>query len=629
MDRAITRRDFLHGAGTLAAAALGCDLAGPARRGDPAPLPAPEGPASLVGARGSHAGSFEVAHQLAFQSRRDFGPVGEPDAGAYDLLVVGGGVSGLAAAWFYRRRHPDARVLILENHDDFGGHARRNEFRVGGRTLIGYGGSQSIEDPGDYSPAAAQLLRDLGIETSRFHEAYDGRFFQRNGLGTGVYFDRETWGVDRLVPLDLATPLGDEFAPATVPPQESVRRMPLSEAGRRELLRVLDPDPGLFRDGSRLGDSAFLRTLSYEAFVSQHLGARRPEVLRILDAAAVSGFGDSIDHIPAWDGLAWGGLPGVPPALREQVDREFGSEPYIFHFPDGNASVARLLVRSLIPGVAPGDSMEDVVGARFDYTRLDAADSPVRLRLESTVVRVEHDGPPASARRVGATYVRAGRAQRVWARSCVLAGYNMMIPYLCPELPAAQREALALGVKSPLVYTNVALRDWRAWQRAGLGMAYCPGSYHQVAMLDFPVDLGGVRFSRGPDEPIVAHLEACPVERGSGLTPREQYRAGRRAMLATPFESIERRIRRELAGMLGAAGFDPARDIAAITVNRWPHGYAYHPNPLVDGRPEGALPHELGRRPFGRIRIANSDAGGRATLDGAIDEAHRAIQELG
>jgi spermidine dehydrogenase len=301
-------------------------------------------------------------------------------------------------------------------------------------------------------------------------------------------------------------------------------------------------------------------------------------------------------------------------------------EPYTYHFPDGNASVPRLLVRQLIPDVAEGSTMEDVVTASFDYGRLDRPESPVRIRLDSTVVRVEHDGSPRSAERVHITYVRGGRAARVRARQVVLACYNMAIPHLCPELPAPQREALRELVKIPLVYTSVLLRTGAAWKDLGIGLAYCPGSWHRLAMLDFPVSLPGYRFGSSLDEPIVVHMQRCPTK--PGFTPQEQSRAGRVELLTTPFEAIERSIREQLAGMLGPGGFDPAGDIEGITVNRWPHGYAYEPNSLFDDT-SVAPPHERGRVPFGRITIANSDSGGRAYLDCAIDEAWRAVGELG
>jgi spermidine dehydrogenase len=283
----------------------------------------------------------------------------------------------------------------------------------------------------------------------------------------------------------------------------------------------------------------------------------------------------------------------------------------------------------MIPGVAPGSTMEDVVTARFDYDRLDTPDSKVRMRLGSTVIRAENDGSPKTAKRVGVTYVRGGQAYRVWGRSCVLACYNAMIPALCPELPKPQREALALAVKSPILYTNVLLRDWKAWKKLGLAAVSAPGSYHAVSMLDFPMSLGGYEFSRGPDQPIVVHMERFATKTDAGPTAREQHRAGRHELLSTSFETMEREIRSQLAGTLAGGGFDPARDIAAITVNRWAHGYSHWSSPLSDpGYEEGQYPHEVGRQRFGRIAIANSDAAARAIIHAAIDQAYRAVGEL-
>ena len=274
--------------------------------------------------------------------------------------------------------------------------------------------------------------------------------------------------------------------------------------------------------------------------------------------------------------------------------------------------------------------MDDIVEAAFDYSELDREGEPVRLRLLSTVIRVKHDGDPKSAKRVQISYVRGDRAYRVQARSCVLACYNAMIPHLCPELPKSQREALALQVKRPILYTNVALRNWKAWKKLEVGAVVAPGSYHIIAMLDFPVSLGGYSFVKGPDDPIVVHMERFPHRNNEGLTPDEQHRAGRHELLSTSFETIERSIREQLGSMLSSGGFDPAREIEGITVNRWAHGYSKGSNPLFDAysRRDPSAPHRRARKPFGRIAIANSDAAARAMLESAVEEAYRAITEL-
>jgi spermidine dehydrogenase len=325
--------------------------------------------------------------------------------------------------------------------------------------------------------------------------------------------------------------------------------------------------------------------------------------------------------------MSYNGLPGL--RATAIADYNDDSEPYIFHFPDGNASIARLLVRKLIPRTADGTTMDDIVLAKFDYSKLDEEDSSVRLRLNSTVVRLEHDGSLNDAEHVSATYVNEGRAYRVRGKHCVMAGYNAMIPHMCPELPAEQSEALAFAIKAPIVYTSVLLRNWRAWKKLGIGFFASPGAYYVVSMLDFPVSMSGYEFSASPDEPIVVHMERFAVGDDPNATRREQRLAGRRELFATSFETLERETRRQLAGALAGGGFDPAEDIAAITVNRWGHGYSYRYQPRWDSGYEGdEAPHVVGRRRLGRISIANSDAGASAIMGAAINQAHRAIAEI-
>jgi spermidine dehydrogenase len=310
------------------------------------------------------------------------------------------------------------------------------------------------------------------------------------------------------------------------------------------------------------------------------------------------------------------------PAARQE------EEPYIFHFPDGNASVARLLVRALLPDAMPGRTMEDVVTAKADYTRLDRADRNVRIRLNSTVVSAKHLGDPGSARLVEVIYVLGGKAHTVRAAACVMACYNCMVPYLCPEMPETQKAALAYAVKEPLVYTNVQLRNWTAFQKLGTNAIYAPGSYFSDITLDFPVSLGDYEFPAAPQEPCVIHMLRTPCE--PGLTAKEQYRAGRWELYSTPFATFEQNVRDQLGRMLAGGGFDPRSDIEAITVNRWPHGYAYEYNPLFEplDRPEAERPCVVGRQPFGRIAIANSDSDGRAYTNVAIDQGWRAVNEI-
>jgi spermidine dehydrogenase len=248
--------------------------------------------------------------------------------------------------------------------------------------------------------------------------------------------------------------------------------------------------------------------------------------------------------------------------------------------------------------------------------------------LNSTVVRVKHVGDPAHAREVEITYARDGKVFTTRAKNCVLACWNMMIPYFCNELPLEQREALAYATKVPLLYTNVLLRNGKAFQKLGANAIYAPNGYHTLVDMDLPVSIGDYRCPQTPDDPMIVHMSKSPCQ--AGLPPREQHRMGRYELFTTTFETMEHNIREQLARILGPGGFDPARDIAAITVNRWPHGYAYDYNSLFDSfvLEGGETPCERARKPFGRITIANSDAGAHAFTNVAIDQAWRAVGEL-
>jgi spermidine dehydrogenase len=621
MDRPILRRDVLNGA-ALTAGAL---LTAPARGAEVPPQDQPGYyPPTRTGLRGSHPGSFEAAHRLRDGALKLPATL-DADAEYYDLIVVGGGISGLAAAAFYRSARPNARILILDNHDDFGGHARRNEFHLDGRLELMNGGTWAIDSPRPYGVVAAGLLRRLGIDPVQLDARCTRKGYYRSvGLGRGIFFDRDTFGADKLV-------VGAKAKPWPV----VLRDAPLSPAVKADIVRIYEAKqdylPGLSSDAKK----ARLARMSYADFLVSVIGADRG-VLPYFQAMTHDEWGVGIDAVGALEVWAFdfpgfqgmGLQPGAAPHMGFTAAgyAQTGGSAH-FHFPDGNASIARLLVRHLVPAALPGHDAEDVVTARADYSRLDRAENSVRVRLGSTVLRARNLGDAQAARGIEVIYARDGRLHGVRAAAAVLACWNMMIPYLCPELPARQRAALHSLVKTPLVYTTVALRNWHAFQKLGIASVYAPGSYHTSIDLNEVVDIGGYRSVRSPDEPILVQMTRTPCK--PGLDQRAQNRAGQADLLATSFATFERNIRDQLARTLSPGGFDPAVDITAITVNRWPHGYAYEYNPLFDPDwDEPDLPHVVGRAPFGRITIANSDSGAGAYTDVAIDQAWRAVNEV-
>jgi spermidine dehydrogenase len=639
MHRAITRRDFLNGiavgaGSTLVSAWLpGFTLAAETTLfAQDAPG---YNPAAFTGMRGSHPGAFEVAHAL--RDGKFWETAGKPvdTHETYDLIVVGAGMSGLAAAYFYRKQAgSSARILILDNHDDFGGHAKRNEFRSGGRLLLANGGTVAIESPFPYSREARGLLTELGIDPPALEKKCMDRDVYR-GLGSSYFFDKETFGVDRLVTPVPGGSYGSPPAPGNKAWPEFLAKTPFSAEAQRDIARIQEEKVDYMPGVPQAEKKARLAHMSYKDFLLNVVKAH-PDVIPFYQTRTHGLYGIGIDAVPALD--CWAvNFPGFQGLDLDRVPSKgltftalgevTPQERYHFHFPDGNASIARMLVRSLIPGSIPGNTAEDIVTAKVDYAHLDRDASPVRMRLSSTAVEVRHVGDPASAKEVEVTYARENKAYTARGKGVVLACWNMVIPYLCEELPAKQKEALHYGVKVPLVYTVVAIKNWASFHKLGIRGASCPGMYHSSLNLDQPVNIGDYRCSHSPEDPILVRMLRTPCQ--PGLSARDQQRAGHYELLATPFETFERNIRAQLERVLGAGGFDPARDIEAITVNRWPHGYAYEYNPLWDPDwPAGQRPCDIARQRHGRITIANSDAAAAAYTDQAIDQGFRAVEEL-
>jgi len=637
MHRRITRRDFINGvAVTASAAMMPWQLLGET------PNEQKQGsyyPPALTGLRGSHPGSFETAHSLRDGTFWDSAGKPEDTGETYDLIIVGGGISGLAAAHFYRKTNPGARILILDNHDDFGGHAKRNEFRVGNAFRLGFGGTFSIESPAPYSAVAKALIEELGIDVPSYSKYFDKNLYRSQGLQPKVFFDKETFGVDKLAVNFTLRGSGESEDAGPRSPEALkgfLREAPIADQAKRDLQSLFE-DPKDYFPGLTSGEKkAKLARISYANYLKD-VARVHEDVVKFYQAQPHGWFGLGIDAVSAQD--AWGlDLPGfkglkLDPAPGKGMNRDAipndEAEKYFFHFPDGNATIARLLVRRLIPDAVPGNSVADIILAKADYARLDQTTSPVRIRLNSTAVRVKHLGDANAAKEVEISYARADKVYTAKAKNAILACWHVVIPYICEELPDKQKEALSSAQKVPLLYTNVAVRNWKAFEKVEASSIYAPGMYHSHVNLDLPVRIGGYECARKPDEPIVVHMMRAACH--PGLPARQQHSAGRMELYTTDFETIEQKVRDQLGRIAGPGGFDPARDIAAITVNRWPHGYSYEYNSLFDSfwLEGGETPCEVARKPFGRIAIANSDAGAYAYTDEAINQAHRAVNEIG
>lgn len=616
MNRDITRRDFIH---DLSLTSLGLTL--PAGVLAEAFTGNPESagtyyPPIRTGMRGSHPGAFEVAHALAREGKKFRDPADLDEE--YDLVVVGGGISGLAVAYYYRKQFgADSRILILENHDDFGGHAKRNEFHQGGKMRLSWGGTMNLEYP-LFSDTANALLGELGVDIDELLKGYDFEYGNGPKGSPSIFFDAETYGRDELIH-------GFSFRAGNSDNLQAIfDRFPISEESRESLKKFYARRENVFKGKSEAEVSKILRGISYTGFLKKY-GGLSDEAANLFIKTTHGYWGVGADSLSAAECIG-ASLPIMHllghPELSGSGDDNAGGD--VAMFPDGNASIARLLVHALIPAVAPGSDATNIAMARFDYSRLDAATSPVRLRLESTVVNVANRDGGTSV-----SYVNRGRVLRVNSRHAVLACYHAIIPYLCPDMPREQKEAQKYQVKRPLILTNVLLRDSTAFDKLDISGAYCPGRLHGAVWQVKGVNTAGYRHDWEDTGPVPIMFWGSVAPPDASATIKEQHRASRAWLLAMTFEDFEREVRTVLDGMLRPAGFDVQEDILAITVNRWPHGYSYSYLDLWDPEwPEDQAPHEIARRRFGNIAIANADAGASALTNVAFDEAWRAVREL-
>jgi len=610
----ITRRDFLNGVQVVIGSSL---LGACSKRTETSQfaLGADYYPPALTGLRGSHPGSNEHAHSRAWAGRSDWGPTTKlPET--YDLVVVGGGLSGLAAAYFFQQKHgKEKKVLILDNHDDFGGHAKRNEHTVNGNTRITYGGSQTLVKPNHADRIVLNLLKDIGVDLDRFKTAYDTGFFKKHNLGSVTYFNKKVFGEDKVVkhPYCNYPNYVEGLKGTKLSNEEAAKQAPISDRGKEQLLRVLNGGLHVLKVPKRELQN-YIDTHSYFDYLKNTLGVDDPGVLRMARHSGLDWASTGTDLMSIGAAKICGALGFAPVAVYDE------DNPYIHHFPDGNAGVARALVKKLIPDIAKGSNAEELVLAKFNYAELDKSSKAVRIRLNSTVVNVKHGGDPKSSSDVFVSYINDNKSYQVNAKSVVMACYNMIIPHIVSGLPKNQAAALRLQEKSPMQYTSVGLRNWRAMKDMGIGLAMSPGNMHQAVLMDFPVTMGGYEYTKSPDDPCAIQMISCPYGETVGAPKLEQFREARYRMLALQFKDYEQEVRGHLSGMLPAGLFDFDRDVESISVNRWAHGYTV-------GGPGNST--QIGRQPFGRIAIANADSAPGADAQVAMMMGYRAVNELG
>lgn len=592
-------------------------------------------PPKWLGLRGSNNASYEFAHMLRDGEKFDFSAIKPKQE--YDLVIVGAGISGLAAACFYQNKFgKDKKILILDNHDDFGGHARRNEIELEDGTILSYGGSETFQSPKAlYSKEVVDLLSSLGVDIDELAKRFDVNFYPDLKLSRGVYFSKSEFGVDKVVNGNPRKVICDD-----IPEEKSNGRsieafigdFPLNDKDKKDLIALFKSEKDYLKGMDKKQRDEYVAKTSYKKFLEEKVKLS-PQAVKFFEGMTDDFLALGIDAVSCEDARV-SFLPGFDKLGLDPIEGEALAEmeePYIHHCADGNATVARLMVRRLIPDVSKkGKDMDEITLAHFDYSKLDLAKNKVRLRLNSTVINVENTKDGALV-----TYINKGKNYRVKAKKVVMANYNSMIPYIVPSMPQDQKDALSKNVKTSLLHTKVIISNWEPFIKLGVHEIYSPKMPYARTKLDYPVDMGGYHHPRDPKKPICVHMVCSPLAFANiqgidldGMDARDRARVGRNLLFTMSFEEHEKIIRDQLQGMLGSAGFNHEKDIKAIVVNRWGHCYSYTENSLFDDSEEAQKTIELARKPFGNIVIANSDSDWSAYMHSAIDQAYRAVNEL-
>jgi spermidine dehydrogenase len=628
LEQEITRRDFLN-ATLLASGGLLLSANSPAQLLAQAAHTATPmnddwtgygGVGDYANSNGNTTAVLEAGHQIrdgVFESL----PASVIDTGeSFDCVVIGGGISGLAAALIFQQKAGKGQTcLVLDNHPIFGGEAKRNEFLVDGHRLIAHQGSAFFPIPYPRS-FIARFYESIGLRTPRLeYQKWSGdspemKLPSTPYLGSapsGLYFGAKFGQPHGLW---LTDPWGKKLEGA-----------PISPKARAELLK--------FQSAGEAGDQApqypgdaisrRLDTITLEDHMMQRHGISRETIRTFLSPIEGGGYGLGPDALSGYTAYAADMLHPL------DISDETGQQM----FPDGNGGLARLIAKTLIPESIAGDhSLQDVCRNKIIFAALDHPGSPARIRLDSTAVWVrhdnaQHDSGPAKSEFVTIAYTRGGKTYRVKARSVVMAGGSWTTKHIVRDLTPDRVEAYAQFYRAPCMMANVAVRNWRFLYKMGISGGQWfegLGNYIQVRKL---ATCGADSPTISPDSPTVLTIKV--LYSYPGQPTEQQGHMGRAELISTSFRDCERQIRQQFTDMFSPAGFDAARDIAGIILNRWGHAYLSPAPGFFFGKDGKPAPGEVLRAaPFGRIAFANTDLSGVADHRSSIIEADRAVGQL-
>jgi spermidine dehydrogenase len=616
LDQDITRRDFLNSTLLASGGAL-LNSISPATMLAQKVAPVDDwtgygGVGDYANSNGNTTAVFEAGHRIR-DGEFETTPANVVDTNEiYDCVVVGGGISGLAAALIFHRQAGEGKTcLVLDNHPIFGGEAKRNEFLVDGHRLIGHQGSALFQVNYPHS-FIERFYQSIGLKVPRLEYQKWGSSDPEIPLTTTPYLGSAPYGL--YFGAKFGQPKGIWV---TDPWGKKLEGAPISATAREELLRVQSSNSAAMQVPQYRGDgiSRRLDTMTLEDHLMEKYRISRETVRTFLTPDEGSAFGLGPDALSGYTAYAF---DAFGPTLDEENQM----------FPDGNSGIARLIVKTLIPESIGGEhSLEDVCRKNLNFATLDRLGAPARIRLDSTAVWVKHEGDPARSQFVTILYTHGGKIYKVRARSVVMAGGSWTTKHIVRDLPGDRTDAYSQFYRSPCMLANVAVRNWRFLYKMGISGAQWfegIGTYLQIRKLAL---CGADSPTIGPDSPVIITLKV--VYSHPGHTTEEQGHMGRAEMISTSFREYERQVRQQFSDMFARTGFDASRDIAGIILNRWGHAYASPAPGFYFGKDGKPAPGDVLRAaPFGRIAFANVDLSGMPDHKSSIIEANRAVGQL-
>ena len=615
----ISRRDFVNGtlvgfgAALLGAAAPGCTAAKKPVGVFSDPWTGFGGVGDYAISNGNVASVREAAHLIRDGLTKSMLDDVEDTGEEYDMVIVGGGFSGIGAAYQFHKEHgSDKKCLILENHPVFGGEAKQNEFEVDGNRLFGPQGSNDFGPPDkDDESLIADIYRDTGLP-------FEYRFASKNANKTEVktpleHFYGMYWEEERY---DTGYFLGEDADPAWVinPRKDKLARMPWSDEFKAELNRAFE-DKEEYYSGEDL--DRWLDSMSYKELLEDVMGYS-PKVTEYFDPVlAISMGGVGADVYSAYSAKLLD-MPGTNVHYKYDADVESA-----YSFPGGNAGIFRHIVKYLIPdSIEGGREFEEILFNPINFSALDRPENSLSIRLNSTAIDVSHAGAVEEADYVNVTYHEGGKVKRVKAKTVVMSIGGWVARNIVSDMPAPITEAYSQFYHSPVLVVNVALRNWRFLDKLGIAAGRWFEGFGSFFAIRRPMETGDLTQPFDPEKPTVMTFYV-PFN-NPGFAPEAQGAIGRAELLSKSYADYEKEIVEQMTSMFSDYGFNAENDIAGIVLNRWGHAYISPQPGFHFGKDGKDAPKDVVKKGFGRIQFGHSELTGYMSHTRALGDGARA-----